>query len=233
MHTHRAKRPVGVIIFIFTIFPFEAVVPMVSYCATPHPRLPTSLPCVCTVCQSRCAMQGPSPPTHSWAIRPPANANWTRAHENGIFAWIRLGCAHLCQAEDRLKFRFDVRAEVLLLKICWTRGFFPSTNKRRQIAPFARVSWARVILASSSHAWHEWRVGEFWPVGKGYSLPGLPPNSGGGGFVCIHFQLILNWCSFKPNRLVEKKGEGSLWFLRLPPRDDSSGLRRRPAYLLQ
>lgn len=68
---------------------------MVSYRATP------SVPCVCTVRQSRCAMRGPSPPARSWAIRPPTNPNQTRAHENAVFGCMRLGWACLCQAANQ------------------------------------------------------------------------------------------------------------------------------------
>lgn len=54
MHTYRAKRPVGVIIFIFTIFPFEAVVSMVSYRATPASNSHLSALCLYCLSKSLC-----------------------------------------------------------------------------------------------------------------------------------------------------------------------------------
>lgn len=151
MHTHRAKRPVDVRIFHFYCLPPpEAVVPIVSYRATPF------LPCVYTVCQSRCAMQGPSLPTRSWAIRPPTNTNQRRAHENGIFSCIRLGCMCLRQPANRRKFRHDKRGKVLSVKFfenSWTRGF----SFHEQMPPncsFARISRLCIILMLCFYAWY-------------------------------------------------------------------------------
>lgn len=164
MHTYRAKRSVDVRIFHFYCLPprgccSDRVLPC-------HP-----LSALCTVCQSRCAMQGPSPPTRSWAIRPPTNANQRRAHENGIFSCIRLGYMCLRQPANRRKFRRDKRGEVFSAK------FIEESNKRLFLP---RTNAAKLLLRSHLSTVYDFNVVFLYMIlvegrGSGQWKRGTPP----------------------------------------------------------